>query len=176
MSTRRHFLIGSLTTAASATLAGGALAAPSSARVLSLLNLHTGERLKAAYWEAGDYVPDVLTAMNRLLRDYRTGEVHPIAPSLLDLATQVSAKLETNQTIEIISGYRSPQTNAALHAKSEGVATKSLHMQGQALDIHIPGVDLARLRDAALALQVGGVGYYPASNFVHIDVGRPRRW
>lgn len=175
---RRDVLRRSLGIAASTLTLGSAARALADApvRQLSFLNLHTGERLKAAYWEAGSYVPDALAAVNHVLRDFRTGEVHAIEPKLLDLLTVLSSKLDTRETVQVISGYRSPMTNAKLHAASSGVATKSLHMQGQAIDIRIAGVDLPRLRDAALDLKVGGVGFYPTSNFVHVDVGRVRRW
>jgi uncharacterized protein YcbK (DUF882 family) len=171
----RRRLIASTLALAGTGVAGRALAdAP--ARSISLLNLHTGEKLSATYWEAGAYVPDALSALNHVLRDHRTGEAHTMAPNLMDLVNQLGRTLETRQTIQVISGYRSPQSNAALHEASSGVATHSLHMQGQAMDIRIPGVELADLRDAALALRIGGVGFYPASNFVHVDVGRVRRW
>lgn len=173
---RRHILKGALGLAGAALFGQAAEAAAAAPRTLSLMNLHTGEALKATYFEGGEYVPDALTAMNRLLRDFRTGDVHPIAPGLLDLVNTLSARLETSQTVHVISGYRSPLTNATLHERSNGVATHSLHMQGEAMDIRIPGVELANLRDAALGLQRGGVGFYPASDFVHVDVGRVRRW
>jgi uncharacterized protein YcbK (DUF882 family) len=168
-------VFGSLTATRSphAAVARAAATAP---RTLSLLNLHTGERLKATYFEGGDYVPDALAAMNNLLRDFRTGDVHPMAPNLLDLVATLQQRLDSNATVHVISGYRSPKTNASLHARSSGVATHSLHMEGEAMDIRIPGVELADLRNAALGLQRGGVGYYPASDFVHVDVGRVRRW
>lgn len=145
-------------------------------RKLLLRNLHTGERLAATYWDGGAYVSDALAAIDRVLRDHRTGEVHAIAPELLDLLTRLTTRLEATGEVQVISGYRSPQTNAALHRASSGVATKSLHMLGHAIDIRIPGTPLTGLRDAALALQGGGVGFYPASDFVHIDIGRMRRW
>jgi len=161
----------------------GVLAAAPSARAdelapraLSLLNLHTGERLSATYFEAGAYLPDALAALDRLLRDFRTGASHPMAPRLLDLVTALGDRLDTRQTVHVISGYRSPQTNAALRAHSDGVAARSLHMDGMAMDIRIPGIELAHLRDAALGLQRGGVGFYSGSGFVHVDVGRIRRW
>jgi uncharacterized protein YcbK (DUF882 family) len=110
------------------------------------------------------------------LRDHRTGEVHAIAPNLFDLVYRLRGQLDTRATVQVISGYRSPATNAALHAHSEGVASHSLHMLGQATDLRIAGVDLSRLRDAAWSLQSGGVGFYPQSQFVHVDVGRVRRW
>lgn len=173
---RRDLLKGALGLAGAAMFGGAARAAATEPRSLSLLNLHTGEKLKATYFEGGQYVPDALEAMNHLLRDFRTGDVHPIAPNLLDLVTTLQGRLETNQTVHVISGYRSPFTNAALHERSSGVATHSLHMKGEAMDIRIPGVELAHLRNAALDLQRGGVGYYPASDFVHVDIGRVRRW
>lgn len=173
---RRHLVAGALGFAGAALLAPVAQAAATAPRTLSLLNLHTGERLKATYFEGGDYVPDALAAMNNLLRDFRTGDVHPMAPNLLDLVATLQQRLESDATVHVISGYRSPKTNAALHDRSSGVATHSLHMVGEAMDIRIPGVELAHLREAALGLQRGGVGYYPASDFVHVDVGRVRRW
>ena len=173
---RRRLLQGVLGLAGAAVMAPMARAAAAAPRTLSLLNLHTGERLKATYFEGGDYVPDALAAMNNLLRDYRTGDVHPMAPGLLDLVATLQQRLETDATVHVISGYRSPATNAVLHARSSGVATHSLHMEGEAMDIRIPGVELADLRNAALGLQRGGVGYYPDSDFVHVDVGRVRRW
>ena len=151
-----------------------ALAAPT--RRLAFDNLHTGETLDVAYYENGCYVGDALAEVNHVLRDYRTGDVHVIEPRLLDLLTVLSASLETKTAFGVISGYRSPQTNAMLHEKSGQVASGSLHMQGQAIDIRLPGVNSATVRDAALRLSIGGVGYYPTSDFVHVDVGRVRRW
>jgi uncharacterized protein YcbK (DUF882 family) len=141
-------------------------------------NLHTGEQLYAAYWEQGSYLPDALDAVNRLLRDFRTGEVHPIEPTLLDLLVSLSGRVGVSslQPFEVISGYRSPATNAALHAESGQVAAKSLHVEGKAIDIRLSGVQLYGLHEAALELAGGGVGYYPTSNFVHVDVGRVRTW
>jgi uncharacterized protein YcbK (DUF882 family) len=173
---RRDVLRGAVGLAGAALFGGAARAAASAPRSLSLANLHTGERLTATYFEAGEYVPDALAALDRLLRDFRTGDVHPIAPGLLDLVTALQGRLDSRQTVQVISGYRSPRTNAALHEKSEGVASHSLHMVGEAMDLRIPGVELADLRNAALGLGRGGVGFYPASDFVHVDVGRVRRW
>jgi uncharacterized protein YcbK (DUF882 family) len=146
------------------------------ARSLSFHNLHTGENVKVEYWVDGDYVDAALCAVNNVLRDFRTGDVHPIAPRLLDLLSHLNGRLETNAPFEVISGYRSPKTNAMLHEASSGVASNSLHMQGMAIDIRVPGRSLAALHATALALQAGGVGYYPTSDFVHVDVGRVRRW
>jgi uncharacterized protein YcbK (DUF882 family) len=176
MGSRREVLWGAVGLVGATMLGGAARAAAGGPRSLSLLNLHTGERLKATYFEGGEYVPDALQALNHVLRDFRTGETHAIAPGLFDLVTALQGRLETRETVHVISGYRSPHTNAMLHSRSEGVATHSLHMVGEAMDIRIPGVQLAHLRDAALGMQRGGVGYYPASDFVHVDVGRVRRW
>ena len=147
-----------------------------SARRLAFDNLHTGERLDVAYWENGAYLPDALEAVNHVLRDHRNNEVHVIEPRLLDLLTALSHRLEAGPNFEVISGYRSPQTNAMLHAQSSEVARGSLHMQGEAIDIRMHGLNLAYLHNAALDLDMGGVGYYPESDFVHVDVGRVRRW
>ena len=145
-------------------------------RRLSFDNLHTGEKIRADYWADGDYVPEALGAIDRVLRDFRTGEVHPIAPGLLDLLALMRARLETQSPLQVISAYRSPKTNAMLREKSDGVASSSLHMDGKAIDIRIAGRNLAKVRDTAIALKSGGVGYYPKSDFVHVDVGRVRRW
>lgn len=173
---RRTLLKGALSLAGAAALPSFARAADLAPRSLSLFNLHTGESLKATFFEGGSYLPDALSAMNHLLRDFRTGTVHPMAPGLLDLVATITQRLDTRETVQVISGYRSPQTNAALHARSSGVAAHSLHMDGMAMDIRIPGVALTHLHDAALSLRRGGVGFYPGSDFVHVDIGRVRRW
>ena len=157
---------------------GGVMAASRLAdiRRVRFDNLHTGETLDAVYWEKGAYLPDALGAINLVLRDFRTGDVHPIAPQLIDLLTVLQAKLDVSQPFQVISGYRSPKTNAMLHEKSAGVANASLHMQGMAIDIRLADVSLSDLRQAALGLRLGGVGYYPTSDFVHVDIGRVRQW
>lgn len=147
-------------------------------RSLAFDNIHTGEKLRVDYWTHGAYQPDALAAVNHVLRDFRTSEVHPIAPTLLDLLAALRLRLETAEPIAVISGYRSPVTNAMLRGAHEhsGVATKSLHMQGMAADIRIGGRPLAAVHKAALGLRGGGVGYYPSSDFVHVDTGRVRTW
>jgi len=145
-------------------------------RQLAFHNLHTGEKLTATYWAEGDYVAQELRSLNYLLRDHRNGEVHPIDKNLLDLLYVLQQTVDKAGAYHIISGYRSPATNAKLRKQSNGVAKKSLHMQGKAIDTRLPGVELKHLRKAALNLHLGGVGYYPKSNFVHIDTGRPRFW
>jgi uncharacterized protein YcbK (DUF882 family) len=146
------------------------------AKLLSFVNTHTGESFADAYWENGSYIPDAMAAINTVMRDHRSGEVHVIDPTLMDLLHTLKANVGASAPYQIISGYRSPATNAALHANSSGVATHSLHMDGKAIDIRVAGIDLPRLRDAALAMQAGGVGYYQASDFIHVDTGRVRRW
>jgi uncharacterized protein YcbK (DUF882 family) len=151
-------------------------ASASGARRLSFDNLHTGEKLDVAYWENGVYMPDALNAVNYVLRDHRNNEIHEIHPQLLDLLTALSHRVEATPKFEVISGYRSPATNAMLHAESSEVAVASLHTVGEAIDIRMNGLSLANLHDAAIELDMGGVGYYPWSDFVHVDIGRVRRW
>jgi uncharacterized protein YcbK (DUF882 family) len=155
---------------------GLALADTTPMRTVSLDNLHTGEKLQAVYWDQGDYIPDVLDAVNEHLRDFRTGDVHVIDTRLLDLLDAVSTLTGATAPFQVISGYRSPATNAMLHERSEEVAKKSFHMSGMAIDIRLPGVELSHLHAAGLALARGGVGYYPESNFIHMDVGPVRQW
>ncbi len=146
-------------------------------RSLSLLNTHTGERLKKlVYWEQGSYLRDALQDIDYLLRDHRTNQVHRIDPKTLDLMAALSRKVGTSRPFEIVSGYRSPQTNQELRHNSRGVAKNSYHMQGKAVDFRIPDVTLRKVRKAALDLRMGGVGYYPKSNFIHVDTGDVRFW
>ena len=145
-------------------------------RKLAFYNIHTGEKLNAVYWADGAYQADELTGIYHLLRDYRSGDVSPINSGLLDLLHTLSASLGTNEPFHVISGYRSPATNAMLAEKGSGVAKHSLHVEGLAIDIRVPGRELADVRRAALALAGGGVGYYASSDFVHVDVGRVRQW
>ncbi len=145
-------------------------------RSVALDNLHTGERLNVHYWVNGRYVRGALHQVNYNLRDFRTGHVHAIDPQLLDLLDALRRLLGTQAPFQVISGYRSPETNALLHEESNGVAVNSLHMQGKAIDIRLPGRSLHSLHRAAMRLRRGGVGYYPSSDFVHVDVGRIRHW
>jgi uncharacterized protein YcbK (DUF882 family) len=151
-------------------------AAPS--RSLRFVHLHTGERLSVEYADASGYRPDAMLEVNRLLRDFRTGEVAPIDPDLLDQLHTLALLTGTQQPFAIISGYRSGATNEMLRGgrQASGVARRSLHLDGRAIDIRVAGVALSTLRDAALAMGRGGVGYYPGSDFVHLDTGRVRRW
>lgn len=148
-------------------------------RTLSFFHTHTGERLKVAYCCGGQYQPDRLQKVNHLLRDFRVNETRAIEPKLLDLLYELGGTLGTDQPFHVISGYRSPRTNSMLRDRGgarTGVASHSLHMVGQAIDIRVPGVRLDRLREAARSLRIGGVGFYPDSDFVHVDVGRVRTW
>jgi len=145
-------------------------------RKLSLLNLHTGESLKATYWAEGQYQTSELNAINRVLRDHRTGDAYDMDSNLIDLLNILHHKVNGKQPFHVISGYRSPKSNAYLSNKSSGVAKKSFHMQGKAIDIRLPGRNLSALRSAALNLQTGGVGYYPKSDFIHVDTGHVRNW
>lgn len=146
-------------------------------RILSVQNLHTGEKMTACYYENGKFIPDACAALNKVLRDHRTGAVHMMDPGLYDILEQVASKLEKRPTFQIISGYRSPASNAMLkRTGGGGVATHSLHMEGKAMDVRLPGTALKDLHGAALSLKKGGVGFYPVSNFVHVDTGRVRQW
>jgi uncharacterized protein YcbK (DUF882 family) len=152
------------------------LAGSVTARALSFTHTHTGERLAVEYFSAGTYLEDALVTIDHFLRDFRTGDVHTIDPGLLDLLYGLAAITDTTRPFQVISGYRSPVTNEMLRHRSEGVAAGSLHMKGQAIDIRLADVPLAKLRSAALDARRGGVGYYPASDFVHVDTGRVRTW
>ena len=145
-------------------------------KMISLQNLHTGDKLRLTYFERGLYIEDALQEIDYILRDYHTGDIHPIDPALLDQLYDLKLRLGVSRPFNIISGYRSPETNANLRRHSDGVAKHSLHMQGRAVDIRLQGYDIRTIRNAALSMQRGGVGYYPASNFVHLDTGDVRTW
>ena len=178
---RRSFLGYGAAATAAALVPGRAQAAAAKRpeRILSFFHTHTGERLKIAYCCDGVYQPEALTQLNHLLRDFRVNQEKPIDPRLFDLLHELSGTLETDQPYHVISGYRSPTTNVMLRERGgahTGVATQSLHMVGKAMDIRMPGVKLDQLRSAAASLKLGGVGFYPSSNFVHVDTGRVRYW
>lgn len=177
---RRSFLRWGVAAAASAALFDpmDALAASRamSVRHVSVLNLHTGERLKADYWIKGRYQSDVLSAVARVLRDHRTDERHPIDRNLLDLIYTLHVRTGRREPFHIISGYRSPATNQMLRAKSGGVARNSYHMRGMAVDLRMPGIPTRQIYRAALRMRQGGAGFYPDSDFVHVDVGPVRSW
>jgi len=145
-------------------------------RRLAFYHTHTAETLDVVYSERGAYLPDALAEIHHLFRDFRTGDVHPIDPGLLDLLHDVQQTTGGRGRFEIISAFRSPATNHMLASRSNGVADRSLHLQGQAIDVRLPGVRTIDLRRAGLRLASGGVGYYPGSDFVHLDTGRVRSW
>jgi|TARA_R110002126_G_scaffold13118_3_gene56632 uncharacterized protein YcbK (DUF882 family) len=181
---RRRFLKTSLIAATVASsniiMPKAALAVPhgeGSLCELSFRNLHTGEKFDGAYRVGNKYLLGALNEVNTVLRDFRTGDVYPMDPQLMDIIyTMQKLSGAQGRDVEIISGYRSPKTNAMLRGRSSGVAKKSFHMKGQAIDLRIPGISTARLRDIAKSLKTGGVGYYASSNFVHIDTGTVRSW
>ncbi|MCG8356547.1 MAG: DUF882 domain-containing protein [Kiloniellales bacterium] len=158
------------------------LAAPAIARLrdhekrLEILNLHTGESLSAVIWAEGAAIPEELERVNRVMRDHRTGEVTAIDPALLLDLHGLRDKVGSGKPYHLISGYRSAQTNARLLASTDGVAENSFHVRGQAADVRLPGTDLLRLRRAARSMKSGGVGYYPLSDFLHLDTGPLRFW
>jgi uncharacterized protein YcbK (DUF882 family) len=177
---RRHLLKLGSVIAGTALVPGAALAAlrvpyPPE-RALKFYNLHTGESLSTVYCENGRYVDGALAQINYILRDFRANEIKPIDPRLLDLLYSLNRRLYTQEPFAIISGYRSPATNAMLAARSEGVARRSLHIEGKAADIRVPGRSLLEVWRAAIDQWSGGVGFYPRSDFVHVDIGRVRFW
>ncbi len=177
MTDRRRFLRSAVLLGAGAFVPALARGAPRpAAQSLRFYHTHTGETLSRVFWAEGSYVADALADISRLLRDHRTNAVSAIDPGLLSLLARITALTGAGDTLHVISGYRSPETNRALADGSDGVARRSLHMDGQAIDIRIPGRDLNQLHNAALSLRSGGVGFYPRSQFVHVDVGRVRNW
>ncbi|MBF6568346.1 MAG: DUF882 domain-containing protein [Candidatus Binataceae bacterium] len=145
-------------------------------RSLKINNVHTGETLNTVYYENGDYVPGALNEVNYFFRDFRANLIKPIDPRLLDLLHTIHHSSDTTKPFNLVSGYRSPQTNAWLATQTEGVARHSMHIEGKAADINLPGRQLSLLQRIALAMRYGGVGYYPQAGFVHVDTGRVRRW
>jgi uncharacterized protein YcbK (DUF882 family) len=144
---------------------------------LRMFHTHTGERIDVVYRRGNAYIPDAIVQLDEFLRDHRTGAVHAYDPRLFDLLSALERSLgKPAAEIDVICGYRTPWSNEFLREHSAGVALHSLHMEAEAIDIRIPGVSTWVLRNAALALHLGGVGYYPLSDFVHVDVGRVRQW
>jgi len=184
--TRRAFLtnlggaalpLGAVATAEPLTSTGATLSRVArEPRWLELFNTHTAETVQVAFRDTAGYVAAALTKLNHLLRDHRSGDVHPIDPALFDLLGDLARLAGREARYEVISGYRSPATNARLKAQGRGVATRSLHMEGRAIDVRLKGFPTARLRDLALELRRGGVGFYPRSDFLHVDTGRVRFW
>lgn len=145
-------------------------------RSLSFYHTHTGERLKLTYFSDGRYQEEALMELNHYLRDFRTNEMHAIDAGLFDILHAAKNACDSNGTFEVISGYRSPQTNNQLRRQGRGVAQRSLHLEGRAIDVRLTGVRTSDLKKAAASLRRGGVGYYARSDFIHIDTGRVRFW
>ena len=143
---------------------------------ITFRNQHTGETFSGAYRVGGKYLPDAFDRINEILRDFRTGEVFPVDPRIIDILYMTHRKAGVSQPYEVLSGYRSPRTNSMLNRVSEGVAQHSLHLTGQAVDVRLPGYSTKKLRNLAVNIRAGGVGYYADSNFVHIDTGKVRTW
>lgn len=158
--------------------AAGADSARSAAaeRWIELRNIHTHEVLRTEFEDEHGFLPAALAKLQHLLRDYRSGEEHAMDPRLYVQLSELAASAGVPPIYEVISGYRSPATNAMLHSTGHAVSEHSLHMQGRAIDVRLRGYNLAELRDLALAARRGGVGYYPRSNFIHVDTGRVRQW
>ena len=146
------------------------------ARQLSFYHTHTRLSLDVVYYANGEYVDSALDEINRFLKDFRTGEIAEMNPQLLDLLYDVRNELGSEEAYEVISAYRSPKTNEMLRATTTGVAKKSQHLKGNAIDVRLRGIRTAKLRDTALRMERGGVGFYPRSDFVHMDLGPVRQW
>lgn len=184
---RRKFLTNLVKgSACAATIAAPVLTVPAQAARFSLprkgayeisfVNQHTGEKFSGEYRVGDRYLPDAFDEINFVLRDFRANEVFPIDPRAIDILYAIRQKAETNAAFEILSGYRCPKTNAMLRRVGSGVAKNSLHMVGQAIDLRLPGHSTRGVRNIARSLRAGGVGYYPKSNFVHVDTGQVRSW
>jgi uncharacterized protein YcbK (DUF882 family) len=176
---RRRFLQGSAGLAAASLfpLPQPARASAPAERTLSLVHTHTRERIELVYAVAESYVDSALGSLNRFLRDHYSGDIGRIDPRLFDLLHQVRQLVGGDRPYEVISGYRCPTTNSTLrNTRGGGVAKHSLHMEGRAIDVRLPGIPLADLRDAAVSLKAGGVGFYAGQQFIHIDTGRVRQW
>jgi len=180
---RRQFLAGLVTGAALLALrpswvraAADLVQVGGAPREVGFVHTHTGEELSVVYWRDGRYDAEALARVNRVLRDWRTGDVVSMDPQLLDLLHDLAQVTGTRDPYHVICGYRTTQTNDMLRQRSSGVASGSQHIQGRAIDVRLPDVPVAHLRDAAIAMQRGGVGYYGKSDFVHIDTARVRAW
>lgn len=180
--TRRNFLVMAGTAAAGAIVIPSfpmpAIALPVARykRSLAFHNLRTGDKLDIVYWAEGKYLPEASREIARVMRDGRTDDVHSIDHRLVDLMARLRGTLRSSQPLQVVCGYRSPETNEMLHETTEGVAANSLHMYGEAVDLRVADRPLGYVRRVAVSLKAGGVGYYPHSNFVHVDVGPICHW
>jgi uncharacterized protein YcbK (DUF882 family) len=177
---RRRFIALSFATAAAIAapvMPAWCLSPTNTSRRLSFVHTHTAESLlSVTYFENGNYVADALAKFNHLLRDFRNEAARPIDPGLFDILFDLQTLADRDAPFEILSGYRSPETNRMLRARSKGVAAHSLHMEGQAIDVRLSGCSCKKLQKLAIGMQRGGVGYYGASNFIHVDTGSVRAW
>ena len=173
---KRRFIAGALTLPLAANSFAKSMPVSSRSRELSFYHTHTGKDLSILYHDGESHQTNALQEINQFLSDFRTGEIHPIDPRLLDALYLLQQKTGVENSFEIISAYRSPKTNAKLRNKSNGVAKRSLHMQGKAIDIRLRGHNTKTLRDLAIDMKLGGVGYYRRSDFIHLDTGRVRYW
>lgn len=182
LSRRKFLVLGSSFMAVAATPSLAKIVLPKEAprfstRQLALYNIHTGDTFEGTYWRENQYDPKALERLIHVLRDRRNNKKHPIDPRLFDALHRLQSTLGTKDPFQVICGYRSPETNAKLHKASKKVAKNSLHLQGKAIDVNLKGVQLKELSNAARSLKVGGVGYYPKSNFVHVDIReKPAFW
>jgi uncharacterized protein YcbK (DUF882 family) len=149
---------------------------PAVERSMSFVHTHTGETISVVYRRDGELVAEARTRLNHFLRDHRTGDVHEIDPGLFDILWEIRRQIGSDEPFHLVSGYRSARTNEKLRKAGRDVGKKSMHVKGAAIDFRLPGVDTTRLRDIALSLKRGGVGYYRKSDFIHVDTGRVRRW
>lgn len=183
---RRTFVngfMGALAGGAAFTLSSSAFAGSfsrsmldSGKRHIALRQIHTGETFSGVYRIGDQYIYEAFEQINTLMRDFRTGDVYPVDPRLIDFLWRINQKTDTKYPFQVLSGYRSPKTNLRLAKNTNGVATNSYHMSGQAADIRLPYYDTQGLRHAAVSLRAGGVGFYPRSDFIHIDTGDFRTW
>jgi uncharacterized protein YcbK (DUF882 family) len=173
---RRDFLRSASAVALALSPMGAACARAVERRTLSFVHTHTGESLSSVYCQNGSYSASGLDSINHLLRDFRTNDIHPIDPRVLDILFDLRSLVNSDEPYQVISGYRSPGTNALLRSRSSGVAEHSLHMEGRAIDVRLGGISTRKLHELALQMQRGGVGFYPKSDFVHLDNGAVRSW
>lgn len=158
------------------TLTPGTVCAAGTQRQLDFYHTHTEKSLSIIYYDGKEYIPSALEQINHFLSDFRSGDTHPIDTAVLDILFELRSLLDSVGVFEVISGYRSPETNAMLRKQGRSVAKRSLHMEGKAIDVRLRGVNTSRLYEAAIGLKAGGIGFYSASDFVHIDSGRVRTW
>src|SRR5262249_3001777 len=172
----RRRLLGAAVATAAVGLVDPVPAVSFAPRSVSLYNVHTGEWLRTVYWADGHYIRDAVRDINWVLRDHHSDEVRPMNAGVLDVLGMLRGRLECHDPFLVISGYRSPTTNHMMSLRHDGVASNSYHIKGMAIDLRCEGRELSHVRSAAVSLRCGGVGYYPRSDFVHVDCGPVRYW